>query len=71
MSGENNVYKYITTEGKIFGEQAKKFTMLEYLQKSTGIFNQNGMLSKEEVKEMKARAQTGNKNLWHGCATRS
>ncbi len=66
MSGENNVYKYITTEGKIFGEQAKKFTMLEYLQKSTGVFNQNGMLSKEEVKGMKARAQTGNKNLWHG-----
>lgn len=66
MSGEDNIYKYITTEGKIFGEQAKKFTMLEYLQKSTGVFNQNGMLSKEEVKEMKARAQTGKKNIWHG-----
>lgn len=66
MSGEDNIYKYITTEGKIFGEQAKKFTMLEYLQKSTGVFNQDGMLSKEEVKEMRARAQTGNKNLWHG-----
>lgn len=66
MSGEDNIYKYITTEGKIFGEQAKKFTMLEYLQKSTGVFNQNGMLSKEEVKEMKVRAQTGKKNIWHG-----
>ncbi len=66
MSGADNIYKYITTEGKIFGEQAKKFTMLEYLQKSTGVFNQNGMLSKEEVKEMKARAQTGKKNIWHG-----
>lgn len=66
MSGEDNIYKYITTEGKIFGEEARKFTMLEYLQKSTGVFNQNGMLTKKEVKEMKARAQTGEKNLWHG-----
>lgn len=66
MSGEDNIYKYITTEGKIYGEEAKKFTMLEYLQKSTGVFNQYGMLTKEQVKEMKRRAQTGEKNLWHG-----
>ncbi len=66
MSGDDNVYKYITTEGKIYGEEAKKFTMLEYLQKSTGVFNQNGMLTKEQVKEMRKRAQTGEKNLWHG-----
>ena len=66
MSGADNIYKYITTEGKIYGEEAKKFTMLEYLQKSTGVFNQNGMLTKEQVKEMKRRAQTGEKNLWHG-----
>ena len=66
MSGEDNIYKYITTEGKIYGEEAKKFTMLEYLQKSTGVFNQDGMLKKEQVKEMKRRAQTGEKNLWHG-----
>ncbi|MDE7439871.1 MAG: relaxase MobL [Clostridia bacterium] len=66
MSGEDNIYKYITTEGKIYGEEAKKYTMLEYLQKSTGVFNQDGMLTKEQVKEMKRRAQTGEKNLWHG-----
>ena len=66
MSGADNIYKYITTEGKIYGEEAKKFTMLEYLQKSTGVFNQGGMLSKEQVKEMRKRAQTGEKNLWHG-----
>lgn len=66
MSGADNIYKYITTEGKIFGEEAKKYTMLEYLQKSTGVFNQDGMLTKEQVKEMKRRAQTGEKNLWHG-----
>ena len=50
----------------MYGEEKKKFTMLEYLQKSTGVFNQNGMLSKAEVMEMKRRAQTGEKNLWHG-----
>ena len=66
MSGAHNIYKYITTEGKIYGEEAKKFTMLEYLQKSTGVFNQDGMLTKEQVKEMRKRAQTGEKNLWHG-----
>ena len=66
MSGADNIYKYITTEGKIYGEEAKKFTMLEYPQKSTGVFNQDGMLSKAQVKEMRKRAQTGEKNLWHG-----
>lgn len=66
MSADDNIYKYITTEGKIYGEEAKKFTMLEYLQKSTGVFNQGGMLTKKQVKEMKRRAQTGEKNLWHG-----
>lgn len=66
MSGADNIYKYITTEGKMYGEEAKEFTMLEYLQKSTGVFNQDGMLSKEQVKEMRKRAQTGDKNLWHG-----
>lgn len=66
MSGADNIYKYITTEGKIYGEEAKKFTMLEYLQKSTGVFNQDGMLTKEQVKEMRKRAKTGEKNLWHG-----
>ncbi len=66
MSGADNIYKYITTEGKMYGEESKKFTMLEYLQKSTGVFNQDGMLSKEQVKGMRKRAQTGEKNLWHG-----
>lgn len=66
MSGENNIYKYMTTEGKVYGEEATKYTMLQYLQKSTGVFNQDGMLSKAEVKEIKQRARNGEKNLWHG-----
>lgn len=66
MSGADNIFKYITTGRKIVGEEAKKFTMLEYLQKSTGVFNGEGTLDKDEVKAMKERAQTGEKNLWHG-----
>ena len=54
--------KYIATESK----RAGKFTALDYFQKSTGIFNKNGMISAEELERMKARAQTGKKNLWHG-----
>ncbi len=54
--------KYIATESK----RADKFTALDYFQKSTGIFNKNGMISTEELERMKVRAQTGEKNLWHG-----
>ena len=63
MSGEKNVYDYITTEGKRVGN---KFTALEYLQKSTGVFNQNGMIPQDEVDEMKARAKANKGNIWHG-----
>lgn len=63
MSGEKNVYDYITTEGKRVGN---KFTALEYLQKSTGVFNQSGMFPQEEVDEMKARAKANKGNIWHG-----
>ncbi len=66
MSGKENIYKYITTEGKVYGESTKKITMLEYLQKSTGVFNAQGMLSKDEVKAIKARAKIGEKNIWSG-----
>ena len=44
---------YITTEGK----RAGKFTMLEYLQKNTGVFNQNGMIPKDEVAATKERVK--------------
>ena len=66
LSGKDNIYKYMTTEGKVYGNEAERFTMLQYLQKSTGVFNQEGLLSKEQVKEIKKRARTGEKNLWHG-----
>lgn len=63
MSGGKNVFDYITTEGKRVGN---KFTALEYLQKSTGVFNQNGMIPQEEVDAMKARAKANKGNIWHG-----
>lgn len=40
--------------------------MLEYLQKSTGVFNGDKMLSKEEVAEMKKQLQKNKGNIWHG-----
>ena len=63
MSGEKNVYNYITTEGKRTGNQ---FTALDYLQKNTGVFNQHGMIPQEEVNKMKARAKKNKGNIWHG-----
>ena len=62
MSGSENIYKYIMTEGKRSGKK----TALEYLQKNTGVFNHNGMIGKEEVEAMKKRAQENKGNLWHG-----
>ncbi len=64
MTGEKNVYNYITTEGKRVGN--KQFTALDYLQKNTGVFDQNGMIPQETVDEMKARAKANKGNIWHG-----
>lgn len=63
MSGTKNIYRYITTEGKRLGEGKN---VLEYMQKNTGVFNGNGMLSAEKIKEMKKRVRDGEKNIWHG-----
>ncbi len=62
MTGGKNVLKYITTEGKRTGKK----TALEYLQKSTGVFNGNGMLEQSEVAEMKNRLAENKGNIWHG-----
>lgn len=62
MTGGKNVYDYITTEGKRTG----KLTALEYLQKNTGVFNDKGMISKEQVEEMKERLKANEGNIWHG-----
>lgn len=62
MTGEKNVYDYITTEGKRTGKR----TALEYLQKNTGVFNDKGMIPQEQVNEMKARLKENKGHIWHG-----
>lgn len=62
MTGADNIYKYITTEGKRTGKR----TALEYLQKNTGVFNDKGMLTQEQVDEMKARLKENKGHIFHG-----
>ena len=62
MTGEKNVFDYITTEGKRTGKR----TALEYLQKNTGVFNDKGMISQEQVDEMKTRLRNNKGHIWHG-----
>lgn len=63
MTGEKNVFDYMTTEGKRVG---KNFTALDYLQKNTGVFNEKGMIPQEQVDEMKARLKENKGHIWHG-----
>lgn len=62
MTGGKNVFDYITTEGKRTGKR----TALEYLQKNTGVFNDKGMISREQVDEMKARLKENKGHIFHG-----
>ncbi len=66
MSGGKNILGYMTTEGKLGEERKDKFTNLEYLQKSTGVFNQDGMISPEELEQIIERAKNNKGNIWHG-----
>ena len=66
MTGDTNVYDYITTEGKITGKKSGRITALEYLQKSTGVFNGDGLISQEKIAEMKERLKNNKGNIWHG-----
>jgi len=61
MTGGKNFLGYIRREGK---KSSNNF--LNYLQKSTGVFNHKGMIEEAELKEMRARAQANTGNLWHG-----
>ena len=62
MTGSKNIFDYITTEGKRTGKR----TALEYLQKNTGLFNDKGIISKQQVKEMQARAKANKGHIFHG-----
>ena len=62
----------MTTENKLTGattaenKPTENFTALEYLQKSTGVFNQNGMIEQAEIEAMKERAEKNEGFIWHG-----
>ncbi len=62
MTGGKNIFSYITTESKRTGRR----TALEYLQKSTGVFNDKGAISLVEIDDMKARLKENKGNIWHG-----
>ncbi len=65
MTGEKNIYEYMNTEGKRTGKSLFK-SMFEYLQKNTGVFNDEGMIPEQEVSEMKARLKANKGNIYHG-----
>ena len=62
MVSHRNIYSYLTQGTKI-GETA---TFLDYLQKTTGVFNMQGVIPKDEIANMKARLRANEGNLWHG-----
>jgi len=66
MTGTNNIYGYMVKEEKQMKDTAVGFTMLNYFEKSTGVFNENGMITTKELKEMKERARVNEGNFWHG-----
>lgn len=65
--GGNNIYKYMTADRKLNGENSKSEMrdMISYFEKSTGVFNGDGFISQEELKEIQERAKA-DKILWHG-----
>lgn len=65
--GGNNIYKYMTSDRKLNGENSKSGTrsLIEYFRKSTGVFNGDGVITQEELKAIQERAKAP-KILWHG-----
>ena len=63
----NNIYKYMTSDRKLNGENSKTDTrsLINYFEKSTGVFNGDGVITQEQLKEIQKRAQAP-KNIWHG-----
>lgn len=63
----NNIYKYMTSDRKLNGENSKTETrsLINYFEKSTGVFNGDGVITQEQLKGIQQRA-TAPKNIWHG-----
>lgn len=67
MTGEKNIYDYITTEEKRTGG----YSMFDYLQNNTGVFNETGMLSRKDIDAMKLRLKENRGVIWHGFVSLS
>lgn len=65
--GGNNIYKYMTSDRKLNGENSKTETtsLINYFEKSTGVFNGDGVITRQQLADIKKRAHA-HKNLWHG-----
>lgn len=63
----NNIYKYMTSDRKLNGENSKTETtsLINYFEKSTGVFNGDGVITQEQLKAIQQRAHAP-KNIWHG-----
>lgn len=63
----NNIYMYMTSDRKLNGENSKTETrsLIQYFEKSTGVFNDDGVITQEQLKEIQQRAKAP-KNIWHG-----
>ena len=57
--GGNNIYKYMTSDRKLNGENSKSDMrdMISYFEKSTGVFNGDGFISQQELKAIQERAK--------------
>lgn len=63
MTGDGkNILNYITRKDKV----DDSFTALEYLQKSTRVFNGNGIITDAELELMKERLKNNKGFIWHG-----
>lgn len=65
--GGNNIYKYMTSDRKLNGENSKTETtsLINYFEKSTGVFNGDGVITQGQLADIKKRAHAP-KNIWHG-----
>lgn len=61
MRGKNNILSYISQEKKTNYD-----SILDYLEKTSKVFNQNGMILNDELTKMKERVQKNKGNIWHG-----
>lgn len=62
MTGNKNILSYITQKEKVI----PNYSILNYFEKTTKVFNQNGMISEAELEAMKKRVKENKGNIWHG-----